>query len=151
MAANDHRIETLEAKLEAQRAARDEQLSAIATDNAALAEATRSVQSSLAGIESRLRAIEQRPQPGVLAFWAPALATATILGGLGQFILAQQQRVTEVQITDLQRERDHDRDLAERMRNTVGIEAINQADSNGYQRGRNETQDRRLERLEDKK
>ena len=148
MAANDHRIETLEAKVEAQRAARDDQLSALAADLSGITEATRAVKSGVDGVEGRLRLVENRPQPGVLSFIAPAVSAVMVAGGLSQFILTQQQHAVDIQIAHIEQEQRANVLLAEKIRTVQSDEAIKQADINGYARAKNETEDQRLDRLE---
>jgi hypothetical protein len=105
------RISQLEAKLEAQRERRDAEVAALAADVAADTEGTRQITASLAGIAERIAALEQRREPGFLSYWGPAIALATLLGGLFTFILGQVTAPIERELTEL-RDKNRSQDTA---------------------------------------
>lgn len=74
---------------------RDGEINDLREGFAATSAVIRSIEARDALHETRLSAIERRPQPGILAYWGPAITTALALGAfIGWMVNQQNERMS---------------------------------------------------------
>ena len=98
--AND-RIAQLEIRVQSNYERREAEIIAMREALAESAAIIGTLRDGAGTLEGRVAALESRPSPSVLSFWGPAIATASILGGLAGWAMQQVIRPIEADMTEV--------------------------------------------------